>query len=159
MLYDCNRCVGYCCGYPVIEAGKKDIRRLARHFNISADEAKEQFTEQENNRVRKMKQRFDKKMNAPACIFLNQKTRNCSVYAARPQICRDYPGDRCEWHDRNLFETAANKGKKVIRLKVAPWTIDGDYPIYDAKKLPALLDAYAQGSGIMRRRKKRAKKN
>ena len=81
-----------------------------------------------------MKQRHDKVLNTPTCIFLNQKTRNCSVYKARPQICRDYPGDRCEWNDRRLLEGIAGNGKKVIRLKVMPWTIDGDYPLYTEKK-------------------------
>jgi Fe-S-cluster containining protein len=152
--YDCDRCVAYCCGYPVIETKPADIRRLARHFALTAEEAKERFTEQENNRVRKMKQRHDKVLNTPTCIFLNQKTRNCSVYKARPQICRDYPGDRCEWNDRRLLEGIAGNGKKVIRLKVMPWTIDGDYPLYTEKKLPALVEAYARHRGVMKRPKR-----
>ena len=154
MLYDCDSCSAYCCAYPVIEVKAQDIRRLARHFGITEAAAKEKFTEKENNRVRKMRQRHDKKLDAPICLLLNQKKRSCSVYSARPQICRDFPGSRCEWNDRRLFETAANDGKKVIHLKVSPWTIDGDYPLYDDKKLPALLHAYAHNNGVMRRRKK-----
>ncbi|MGI9307543.1 MAG: YkgJ family cysteine cluster protein [Gammaproteobacteria bacterium] len=144
-LYDCDTCPAYCCGYPVIEAKPKDIRRLARHFALEYEDAREQFTEKENNRVRKMRQRPDKKLGAPVCIFLNQKTRNCSIYNARPDICREHPGDRCEWHDRRQLESIGDK--KVIRLKVMPWDIDADYPQYTAKKLPALVAAYAKGRG------------
>lgn len=153
-LYDCGQCAAYCCGYPIIETKPKDIRRLARHFDLSAAEAKSQFTEKENNRVRKMKQRHDKKFNSPVCIFLNQKTRQCSVYEARPAICREHPGDRCEWNDRRLLETIA-AGKKVILLKVLPWTIDSDYPHYEAKRLPSLVAAYVAGSGVMKKRRKK----
>ncbi|MDM5147951.1 YkgJ family cysteine cluster protein [Candidatus Persebacteraceae bacterium Df01] len=147
-LYDCDSCPAYCCGYPVIAATKTDIRRLARHFKLSEEEARDRFTEKENNRVRKLRQRPDKKLGTPACVFLNQKTRGCSIYKARPQICRDHPGDRCEWNDRRLLESIAN-GKKVIRLKVMPWQTDGDYPLYTAKKLPALLNAYVSNNGKM----------
>lgn len=143
--YDCNACAAYCCGYPIIEAKKPDIRRLARYFKLSPEAAKEKFTEKENNRVRKMRQKHDKKLNASVCIFLNQKTRQCSIYKARPKICRDHPGDRCEWNDRRLLETIANGGKKIIRLKVMPWDIDSDYPDYVEAKLPALVGAYARG--------------
>ncbi|MGI9298499.1 MAG: YkgJ family cysteine cluster protein [Gammaproteobacteria bacterium] len=144
-LYDCDKCPAYCCGYPVIEASKKDIRRLARHFGLDFDTAREKFTEKENNRVRKMRQRPDKKLGAPLCIFLNQKTRKCSVYRARPQICRDHPGDRCEWNDRRLLESLSDR--KTIRLKVMPWHTDGDYALYGARKLPELLHSYAEGRG------------
>lgn len=146
-LYDCDSCPAYCCGYPVIEASKKDIRRLARHFGLSEAEAKERFTEKENNRVRKLKQRYDKVLKTPMCMFLNQRTRNCSIYKARPQICRDHPGDRCEWHDRSMIERIANNGKKVILLKVMPWQIDGDYPQYEEEDMPDLVEAYANRTG------------
>ena len=146
-LYDCEKCPAYCCGYPVIEASKADIRRLARHFGLEYEEAREKFTEKENNRVRKMRRRADKKLGSPVCMFLNQKTRNCSIYHARPKICRDHPGDRCEWNDRRLLESIGNK--KVIRLKVMPWTIDSEYPLYTARKLPALVHAYAENKGKM----------
>ncbi len=162
--YDCASCPAYCCGYPVVEAKPIDIRRLARHFGVSAEEAKERYTEKENNRVRRMKQRHDAKFGAKVCIFLNQKTRQCGVYSARPQICREYPGDRCEWNDRRLLEGIALRARmgphaKVIRLKVAPWKIDADYPDYTGTKLPDLLNAYAGGRrGKMPERAARKKK-
>ena len=144
-LYDCDSCQAYCCGYPIITATPADIRRLARHFGLAEEEARERFTEKENNRVRKMRQRPDKKLGGDMCIFLNQTTRNCTIYKARPQICREHPGDRCEWHDRKTLESLG--GRKVIRLKVMPWHIDADYPQYTASKLPRLMEAYAHHRG------------
>ncbi|MBE8158874.1 MAG: YkgJ family cysteine cluster protein [Betaproteobacteria bacterium] len=147
--YDCEKCPAYCCGYPIIETTKKDIRRLARHFGLEYGAARDQFTEKENNRVRKMRQRHDRKLGAPVCVFLDQKTRNCTIYDSRPQICRDHPGDRCEWHDRRMLENTG--GKKVIRLKVMPWDIDADYPQYSARKSPALLAEYAGKTAAAKR--------
>ena len=143
MLYDCSDCPAYCCGYPIIEVKKKDIRRLARHFQLSEAEAKEKFTEKENNRVRKMHHRADKKLDTTTCMMLNQKTRQCSIYKARPDICREHPGDRCEWYDRRLLESIA-AGRRVIKLHSYPWTIDGDEPLYEAKKMPQLVEEYAK---------------
>lgn len=157
-LYDCDACQAYCCGYPIIEAKPADIRRLARHFGLDADEAKEKFTKKENNRVRAMRQKYDPKLGGKMCVFLNLRTRQCGVYHARPQICRDHPGDRCEWNDRRLLEGIANPGRKVIRLKVMPWKIDADYPDYTKNKLPALVNAYAQSrTGKMPPPRKRKK--
>lgn len=147
-LYDCEKCAAYCCGYPIIEAKKQDIRRLARHFQLDYETARERFTEKENNRVRKLRHRPDRKLGATICMFLNQKTRQCSIYSARPQICRDHPGDRCEWNDRRLLETLSG-GRKVVRLKVMPWHTDSEYPDYTANKLPNLLRSYVEGRGKM----------
>ena len=146
-LYHCEKCPAYCCGYPVIEANKNDILRLARHFKIDNDSAKERFTEKENNRVRRMRHRPDKKLGTSVCMFLNQKTRQCSIYHARPQICRDYPGDRCEWNDRRMLESIGNR--KVIHLKLMPWQTNADYPLYTARKLTALMQSYADGGDGM----------
>ena len=150
-LYDCSACPAFCCGYPIIEATPRDIRRLARHFGVDAATAKERYTEKENNRVRKMKRRADRRMGTKVCVFLNQKTRQCGIYEARPQICRDYPGDRCEWNDRRLLESGQRRnGRKVWRLKVAPWRVYEDYPTYTARRLPALVESYANnGDGRM----------
>ena len=33
-LYDCMKCPGYCCSYPVIEVKDRDAERIARHFEM-----------------------------------------------------------------------------------------------------------------------------
>ena len=32
--YDCTKCPAYCCSYEHIGVSKRDINRLARHFEI-----------------------------------------------------------------------------------------------------------------------------
>ena len=139
--YDCSVCPAFCCGYPDIPATRADIARIARHLKTTALDAREKFTEAEGRR-RKMKHRPDAKFGATVCVFLNQKTRSCGIYRARPAICRDYPGDRCEWHDRMMLESIA-AGKRVIKLRKAPWTVDSDHPSYTEKNLPKLVADYA----------------
>ena len=34
-LYDCLKCPGYCCSYPVIEVKDRDAERIAKHFGLS----------------------------------------------------------------------------------------------------------------------------
>ena len=144
--YDCDSCAAFCCGYPLIEVTRADIARLAEKFRLPAADARQKFT-LPSGRRRKMRQQKDPQMKTRVCMFLDLKTRRCGVYRHRPQICRDFPGARCEWHDRRTLESIARngdaRGKKVFRIKVAPWTIDADYPIYDESRLPALVEAYA----------------
>ena len=45
--YDCLKCPGYCCSYPVIALTKRDVERLAKHLGISAAEAEQVNGEQD----------------------------------------------------------------------------------------------------------------
>ena len=38
--YDCAKCPGYCCSYPLIALNKRDVERLAKHFRLSFKKAK-----------------------------------------------------------------------------------------------------------------------
>jgi len=38
--YDCLKCPAYCCSYDRIVVENKDLRRLARHFDIDVDTAR-----------------------------------------------------------------------------------------------------------------------
>ena len=42
--YDCLKCPGYCCSYPVIAISEADVARLARHFDVTPEVAKRRFT-------------------------------------------------------------------------------------------------------------------
>ena len=44
--YDCSKCPGYCCSYPRISVTKKDVRRLAEHFEITEAAAWKKFITQ-----------------------------------------------------------------------------------------------------------------
>ena len=43
-LYDCLKCPGYCCSYPVIVVSRFDLARIARHFGMTDEEAERRFT-------------------------------------------------------------------------------------------------------------------
>ena len=148
--YDCIACPGYCCAYPVIQVNRDDVSRLAKHHKLTYNEARERFTLKESPRIRRLKMTADPVFRSDSCMFLDKKTRSCTVYEGRPEICRDHPGDHCEWYDRLRIEkAAAPRGRKVIMLKQLPWTIDSDYPLYDEDRFSTLLDAYADNGGIV----------
>jgi len=103
--YNCDRCPGYCCTYPVIEVNKSDIKRLAKHFDLAADEAQKKFTKSNGkNKKRILRHQSDETFGS-ACQFLDQDTRQCTVYKARPRICRDHPGTvKCGYYEFLSFE-------------------------------------------------------
>lgn len=118
---------------------------MSKHLRLAEEEVRGSFTVMENSRVRRLKMTTDKLFQDKSCIFLDKSSRNCSIYEGRPEICRNHPGDRCEWHDRSLIEQAMAKGKKVIMLKAMPWTIDAEHPLYDESRVTHLLESYANG--------------
>jgi len=42
--YNCTKCPGYCCSYPLIPLKKRDVQRLADHFDLSFEEANKAIT-------------------------------------------------------------------------------------------------------------------
>ena len=103
--YSCEKCPAYCCTYPLIEVGKGDIARLARHFELSYREAEQRYTKydrQENTRA--LRHRADEHFGT-ACQFLHREQRRCTIYAARPQACRAYPvSSHCGYYEFLKFE-------------------------------------------------------
>ncbi|MDX1424211.1 MAG: YkgJ family cysteine cluster protein [Kiloniellales bacterium] len=104
-LFNCERCPAYCCSYPVIEVTKKDLRRLAKHFGLSLEQAVKKFTKRNpEGKKRVLRHRSDEHFGS-VCRFLDRETRACTVYHARPQICRDFPGTRrCGYYEFLKFE-------------------------------------------------------
>ena len=37
-LYDCRKCPGYCCSYPIVTVTQRDLERLAKHLGLSEAE-------------------------------------------------------------------------------------------------------------------------
>jgi Fe-S-cluster containining protein len=105
--YDCSRCPGYCCSYPRIEVRDKDLARLARHFGLSLEEAEKRFTrryrdEEDDERI--LRHRKDE-VYGSICRFFDTDARRCTVYEARPAVCRQYPnGRKCGYYDFLRFE-------------------------------------------------------
>lgn len=103
--YDCSKCPGYCCSYPLIEVGKRDIRRLAKHFDITYQQAETRYTRfDRSEKVRSLRQQDDRHFGR-ICKLFDTKKRQCTVYESRPAVCREYPdGKRCGYYEFLQFE-------------------------------------------------------
>lgn len=102
--YDCSRCPGYCCSYDRIEVSAGDVARLARHFGLTVEQAQRRFTRLWAAGERILRHRPDTVYKS-ICRFFDQDLRRCTVYPARPAVCRQYPnGARCGYYDFIAFE-------------------------------------------------------
>ncbi len=102
--YDCSQCPGYCCSYPRIEAKDSDIKRLAKHFDIPVEKAKKKFTRLWEPGERILRHQKDD-IYGSICQFFDTDERRCTVYEARPAVCRQYPdGKTCGYYDFLKFE-------------------------------------------------------
>ena len=103
--YHCQKCPGYCCSYPEIEITERDIARLARHFGIDFDRAVERYTKQDRNKgIFMLRHRRDHIFES-TCMLFDQEKRRCTVYEARPGVCRKYPdAPRCGYYEFLKFE-------------------------------------------------------
>lgn len=116
VLFDCTKCPAYCCSiYERVVVTKRDIARLAKHFGVSFEEARERYTTDfEDERVLK---RVKDSVFQKTCTFLDQKTRGCTIYHARPAVCRSYPGTaRCVYYDVLRFERTQQDDESVVPL-------------------------------------------
>lgn len=105
--YNCLKCPGYCCSHPRIAVSDFDIERLARHFSLSAAEAKERFTytyrgaDGDEQVLRHHQDHIYKSV----CRFFDRDARTCTVYDARPNVCRRYPyAKSCGYYNFLKFE-------------------------------------------------------
>lgn len=115
-LYDCVDCPAYCCSvYERVQVTPRDIRRLAKHFGITEEVATQRYTKiYEKERVLRRKK---DPLFGEACQFINPETRGCTIYNARPAVCRDFPTTRrCAYYDLLSFEREQQDDPKVIPL-------------------------------------------
>ena len=115
--YDCLKCPGYCCSYDLIEVGKRDIARLAKHFALDYGQAEGRFTKYDRDaKVRTLRHQKDD-LFGKICLFFDTKKRQCTVYEARPGLCRDYPAEpRCGYFDFLKFEREHQDDPAYIAL-------------------------------------------
>jgi uncharacterized protein len=115
--YDCSKCPGYCCSYDYIETKPSDVKRLAKHHDIPVDVAREKFTkevEHEGETMRVLRHRKDHVYKS-ICMFFDQDERRCTIYAGRPEVCRDYPnGNTCGYYSFIKFERKHQDDKSFI---------------------------------------------
>ncbi len=115
--YSCSKCPAYCCSYPEIEVTPRDIERLGKHFGLDNRQAEERFTKTDaKDETRMMRHRKDTVFES-VCLLLDQETRRCTAYEARPAPCRGYPyGDRCGYYEFLKFERNHQDDKTFIAL-------------------------------------------
>jgi uncharacterized protein len=115
--YSCHKCPAYCCTYTEIEVNTRDIDRLARHFGLSYSEAEERFTKPDSkNKIRMLRHKKDN-IFASTCMLLDQEKRRCTVYHARPGVCRKYPDSRrCGYYEFLKFEREQQDDKELVAL-------------------------------------------
>lgn len=102
--YDCSKCPGYCCSYPVIPLNSRDVKRLARHFGLGFEAARKKFTKVDGDEPYAMRRKADEHFGR-ICRFFDTDKRRCTIYEARPEICRSYPGSKsCGYYDFLLSE-------------------------------------------------------
>jgi Fe-S-cluster containining protein len=114
--YRCDKCPAYCCTYSEIEVTKRDVERLARHFDMGVRATEEKFTKVDAKGKRMLRHRKDKIFDS-TCMLLDQEKRRCTVYEARPGVCRKYPDtSRCGYYEFLKFEREQQGDKDLVAL-------------------------------------------
>ena len=115
--YSCDKCPAYCCTYTEIEITKRDIERLARHFDLTYARAEERFTKSLGKDGGRMLRHREDRIFDSACMFLDQEKRQCTVYEARPGVCRKYPdSSRCGYYEFLKFEREHQGDEEMVAL-------------------------------------------
>ncbi|RMD62970.1 MAG: YkgJ family cysteine cluster protein [Alphaproteobacteria bacterium] len=105
LQYDCNKCPAYCCSYARIVIRKSDLKRLAKHFGIDEETARRRFTKRGEEKGEIILRHQKDEYFGTICRFLDTETRQCTIYKARPAICREFPGPgRCGYYEFLKFE-------------------------------------------------------
>jgi Fe-S-cluster containining protein len=106
-MYHCTRCPGYCCSHPRIAVTDSDLDRLAEHFGVSRSIARTRYTYRYQTRdadEQVLRHKRDHVYRS-VCRFFDTRERHCTIYAARPRVCRRYPyGVRCGYYTFLRFE-------------------------------------------------------
>jgi Fe-S-cluster containining protein len=95
----CHRC-GECCTTLRIEISLRDIRQLADHLGITVPQMRQRFLQPALHSWDEQSGCLNRKVESPGekkgCVFLGFQgaLARCTVYNARPEICRIYIPDR-----------------------------------------------------------------
>jgi uncharacterized protein len=107
MAFNCETCPGYCCSHSRIAVSDYDISRLAKHFGISDNAARKRLTyryQAEDIDEQILRHQKDS-VYKTICHLFDREKRRCTVYEARPNVCRKYPyGNSCGYYSFLKFE-------------------------------------------------------
>lgn len=118
VYFDCSKCPAYCCSiYERVQVTKRDLNRLAKHFGVPAEVAAKRYTKIHKESGERILRRTKDVIFEEACQFINPETRGCTIYHARPQVCREYPvRSRCAYYDVLQFERTQQDDENVLPL-------------------------------------------
>ena len=88
-MYNCKKCPGYCCTYPLIALDKRDVAAAGQAFRPDLRAGQAQFTVERWGHKYSMRRKADK-IFGMACRFFDTEKRCCTVYEARPSLCRSF---------------------------------------------------------------------
>jgi hypothetical protein len=92
------------------------VERLAKHFGLTFKVARAKFTKVAHGRKYAMRRKKDT-VYGRVCRFFDTEKRCCTVYKARPAVCRSFPGaGRCGYYDFLAFERRAQEDDEFIAL-------------------------------------------
>jgi Fe-S-cluster containining protein len=116
LTYDCAKCPAYCCSYDRISVEKRDLTRLAKHFGIDPATAAARFTKTVEGEM-VLRHQKDKVFGS-ICMFLDTKTRRCTIYNARPGVCHEYPEKpKCGYYDFLKWERKFQEDEEFVPMK------------------------------------------
>jgi uncharacterized protein len=118
VYFDCLKCPAYCCAiYERVQVTKRDLNRLAKHFGISAEVAEKRYTKINKESGERVLRRKKDVIFKEACQFIDLETRGCTIYHARPEVCREYPArTRCAYYDVLQFERQQQDDENALPL-------------------------------------------
>jgi Fe-S-cluster containining protein len=91
-----------------VQVTPRDIKRLAKHFGVEVEQAQKKFTTSWQG---------EQILRRKACKFLDPVTRRCTIYHARPLVCREFPArTRCAYYDLLQFERVQQGDDTVVPL-------------------------------------------
>ncbi len=116
--FDCSKCPGYCCSYHIIPVKESDLKRLAKHFKVTLAEAKKKFVTPGRkvdikDGAYKMRRKADQHFGK-ICRFFDTEARRCTVYTARPYICRAYPTGKCGYYEFLKIERDTQDDQEIV---------------------------------------------
>jgi Fe-S-cluster containining protein len=115
--YNCLACPGYCCSHSRIAVSDFDIVRLAKHFGLTFDDAKRRFTYhyQTKEVSEQILRHHHDHIYKSVCRFFDTDARRCTIYEARPNVCRRYPyGKTCGYYEFLKFEREHQDDEEFI---------------------------------------------
>jgi hypothetical protein len=83
------------------------LERLARHLGVPVAVARRRYAyvERHDGRAERLLRHHRDRVFKSVCRFFDRRARRCTVYAARPNVCRRYPsGPVCGYYAFLSFE-------------------------------------------------------